>query len=102
MPIVIDGTKTNTDHVGMVEPTFSCALEDIKEGKRRCRAGWNGKGMFIFLVKDWDFRVFGHNSKSSPNENPTLPFIAMATVDGSVVPWLASQTDILATDWREV
>ncbi len=31
-----------------------------------------------------------------------LPFIAMKTVDNGIVPWLASQTDILATDWELV
>jgi len=29
----------------------------------------------------------------------TLPYIYMSTVDGKLVPWLASQTDMLAEDW---
>lgn len=51
------------------------------------RKGWNGKGQFITL------QVPDENSKMS------LPYIYITTVDGKRVPWLASQTDILAEDW---
>ncbi len=50
------------------------------------RKGWNGKGMYIFL-------------HPSANENIELPYLKMRTADGKLVPWLASQTDILAEDW---
>lgn len=92
----IDGTKTNPNHVGLVEPTFGGALEALKEGRRVMRSGWNGKGMWIFLVRNWTSLPL-----SDSGDSPTLSFIAMSTVDGSIVPWLASQTDILAEDWRE-
>jgi hypothetical protein len=32
----------------------------------------------------------------------TLPYLYISTVDGNKVPWLASQTDILALDWQVV
>lgn len=80
--------------------TFSFALVYLKEGKKVARQGWNGKGMFLFLIcgKEWEFTtdvsgVYGLN---------TAPFICMKTADGSLVPWLASQTDLLATDWEVV
>ena len=66
------------------------------EGVRARRAGWNGKGMFIFEVKasDWNL-TNGHTDNF-----PLLPFLAMKTADDKIVPWLASQTDILAEDWE--
>lgn len=53
-----------------------------------CRSGWNGKGMYISL------QMPDLNSKMS------LPYIYMKTADDKLVPWLASQTDILAEDWE--
>lgn len=67
---------------------FGQVIEVLKQGKRATRIGWNGKGMYIELQK--------------PNENSkmTLPYIFMRTADDNLVPWLASQTDILAEDWE--
>jgi hypothetical protein len=65
---------------------FSDALRAAKTGTRIARAGWNGKGMHVRLME-----VDG-----------VLPFLAMCTVQGDMVPWLASQTDILAEDWETV
>lgn len=60
----------------------------MKEGARVAREGWNGKGMWICI-----------HTPDTYNEVCTLPFIMMKTVQGDFVPWLASQTDILADDW---
>ena len=67
--------------------TFGDALVKLKGGLAVARSGWNGKGMWIKL------QVPDANSKMS------LPYIYMSTVDGKLVPWLASQTDVLAEDW---
>ena len=66
---------------------FCWALYQLKQGKRVSRSGWNGENMYIELQK--------------PDENSkmTLPYIYMKTVDDNFVPWLISQTDILANDW---
>lgn len=66
---------------------FSQALEHIKNGVKMSRDGWNGKGMWVAIQR--------------PDEHSkmTLPYIYMKTADGQLVPWLASQTDILASDW---
>ena len=75
---------------------FSDALARLKCDLKVCRTGWNGKGMFLFLIRTWTYT-------DGRNDNyPNLPFIAMKTADNKVVPWLASQTDILADDWMEV
>ena len=80
---------------------FGQAIEALKEGKKVARKGWNGKGMWLWHVDSW-----GGNIKSaSPDPFVYLeasPFIAMKTADDKVVPWLASQTDILADDWEVV
>lgn len=68
--------------------TFSQALEALKAGKRVARAGWNGKNMHVVLQPPDD---------RSPM---TLPYLYLYTVTGDRVPWLASQTDLLAEDWH--
>lgn len=86
----------------MGPPDFGFALMMLKQGKRVARAGWNGKGMWLILVPacDWHTSV-GPNMNSVPNAH-RLPWIAMKTVDDGLVPWLASQTDVLAEDWTVV
>lgn len=82
--------------------TFSKALKKIKEGKRVTRKGWNGKGMFIFLVPGSIFKVNGAPLLGIYPEGTEIDYhahIDIKTADDKVVPWLASQTDILAEDW---
>lgn len=67
---------------------FSEALMHVKVGKKITRKGWNGAGQFI------ERQVPDENSKM------TLPYLYITTVSGDRVPWLASQTDILAEDWN--
>ena len=72
---------------GYEELTFGEAVENLKKGKMMSRKGWNGKGMYI--------------KAQFPDEysKMTLPYIYMKTADDQLVPWLASQTDILSNDW---
>ena len=76
---------------------FGEALEALKDGKRVTRKGWNGRGIFIELQR--------------PDENSkmTSPYIYINTTGlqtdnknapKSLVPWLASQTDVLWEDWK--
>lgn len=81
---------------------FGGALAALRVGDRVARLGWNGKGMFLFLVPGSHFKV---------NRAPLLgiypegtgidyrPHIDMRTAQGDVVPWVASQSDLLADDW---
>lgn len=87
----------------MEEHGIGWAVKQMHNGSRVCRAGWNGQGMFLFLVPGSQFEV---------NRAPLLgiypagtvinyrPHVDMKTVDGQIVPWLCSQSDLLATDWR--
>lgn len=84
---------------------FGKAIEALKEGKRVARAGWNGKGMFLFLVAGSNFVVNREPLMSIMGEGAMVtyrPHIDMKDAEGKVVPWLASQTDMLAEDWVEV
>lgn len=69
---------------------FGAALEALKIKLKVSREGWNGKGMWIAL------------QTPDVNSKMTLPYIYMRTVQGAEVPWLASQTDMLAEDWEVV
>lgn len=74
---------------------FGLALEALKQGKRVARAGWNGKGQFLYLVKAANFSNMGDHVFSD--------VIAIKTTVGVVqVGWLASQTDMLCEDWSIV
>lgn len=81
---------------------FSSALLAIKAGSRVARAGWNGKGMFVFLVPGSTFTVNREPLLSILGEGATVNYhghVDMRTADGTIVPWLCSQSDLLASDW---
>lgn len=85
--------------------TFEQALQLVKQGRRVARRGWNGKGMFIYLVPGSMFEV-NRPPLSGIYADGTLityrPHVDMRDAEGKCVPWLASQTDLLADDWMEV
>ena len=84
---------------------FGEALAALKEGQRVARSGWNGKGMFLFLVAGSNFVVNREPLLSIMGEGAQVtyrPHIDMKDAEGKVVPWLASQTDMLADDWQIV
>lgn len=83
--------------------TFSQALNHIKNGAKMQRAGWNGKGMFVFLVPGSTFIVNRPPLLGIYPEGTEITYhahIDMKTADGQIVPWLCSQTDMLAEDWQ--
>lgn len=84
---------------------FGHAIEMLKLGRKVARAGWNGKGMFLYLVGADSYPAKTAIAKAHFGEDALVPYrayIAMKTVDNDVVPWLASQTDVLADDWQIV
>lgn len=66
---------------------FGQALYSLKSGAYVSREGWNGKGQYIGI------------QLPSANSDCTYPYIFIVPVQGGKVPWLASQTDLLANDW---
>ena len=85
---------------------FSQALDEIKAGKKVSRSGWNGKNMFVFLVPGSHFRVGRHPLLGiyypEGTEIDYHAHVDMRTATGEIVPWLVSQTDLLADDWGVV
>lgn len=78
---------------------FGQALEQIKFGNTVARKGWNGKGIYIGLIKPKDGDAMTHDfiyidTTGLQTDNPDAPL--------DRVPWLASQTDMLAEDWQVV
>lgn len=68
--------------------TIGWAIKNMWLGGRMTREGWNGKGQYIAI------------QRPDANSMNTLPYVYIVTVQGQRVPWLASQTDLLATDWQ--
>lgn len=66
------------------------AIEAMRGGLKVCRAGWNGRGMWLAL------QVPDEHSKM------TEPYVYMRTAQGGLIPWLCSQADLLASDWEIV
>lgn len=88
-----------------VKHDFGWAIQQLKLGKKVARSGWNGKGMFIFLVQGSRFEVNRPPLLGIYPEGTVIdyqPHIDMKTADNTVVPWLASQSDVLAEDWEIV
>ena len=79
---------------------FSEALRELKSGNKVARQGWNGKGMYLFLSPSLGCQMY--KQFTGKDINDMQPFIVMSTADGTLVPWLASQTDLLAEDWMLV
>ena len=67
---------------------FGGALNLLRDGKRVTRDGWNDEGQYLEL--------------QTPDDNSKMrkSYIYISPVDGEFVPWVASQTDFLAEDWR--
>lgn len=81
--------------------TFGLAIEALKKGSRVARAGWNGKGMWLFLIQGSNdlAKLHGYGFGEALGEPAFRDAIFMRTVDNQLVAWTASQTDVLAEDW---
>ena len=87
--------------------TFGMAIEAMKQGKKVARAGWNGKGMYVWImpgstVKDCKTITDPHLKAIDEAEGEIrfLGSVRMRTATGDVLTgWLASQTDMLSDDW---
>lgn len=87
--------------------TFGEAIKALKQGKRVAREGWNGKGMYLWLLPaasvkaEWCRELhLKAVAEANGGEIEALGSIRMMTADKKVLTgWLASQTDILAEDW---
>lgn len=82
------------------------AVKQMQDGQRVCRAGWNGKGMYLAYQPGYPdgIAINANTAKATGQPEGTvlkfLPYVMMRTAQGEFVPWLCSQTDLLAIDWQ--
>lgn len=88
--------------------SFGMAIDEVKRGSKVARLGWNGKGMWIALSCAAFREVPADNFWSPANADfarkrggsaIVRPYLTMKTADDQIVPWVASQSDILSEDW---
>lgn len=88
-----------TDHYLM---KFDEALDKLLKGSKLTRQGWNGKNQFIYYVPQGSYKPCTKIAEQLVNEQGLVdyePYIALKTVQGKVVPWTPSISDVLAEDW---
>lgn len=96
--------KITEDKVGL---GFGIAIDLLERGVKVARTGWNGRGMWLsYSPGAVDLpaeHYWSENNRDFAIKNggkaTTLPYITMKTADNEIVPWAASQTDLLAKDW---
>lgn len=85
---------------------FSQALAALKNGDKVRRSGWNGSGMFVVLQPGYPGGIPANANTAAAfgvDEGVAVvvrPYVAMWTADGQIVPWAATQSDILVDDWE--
>lgn len=85
--------------------TFGLAVEAMKKGAKVARSGWNGQGMFVYLVAGSTFTVNRAPLLGIYPEGTEIkyrPHMDLKTADGSVSTWAPSGSDALAEDWQIV
>lgn len=84
---------------------FGQALAYIKAGCKLTREGWNGKGMFVYLVPGSKFTVNRPPLNAVYAEGTEINYrshIDLKAADGTCGVWSPSNTDLLAVDWMVV
>lgn len=85
---------------------FGNALLYLKSGRRVTRAGWNGQGMYVCYQEAYPsgIPINQNTARATGLAEGTVivfrPYLMMKTANNEFVPWVASQTDILASDWE--
>jgi len=84
-------------------PSFQGALTALKDGRRVARSGWNGKGMFAYMVPAASYPAQTGAAKAHYGDNALVPYnayFALKGVDNTVSTWVPSVSDLLAEDWE--
>lgn len=87
---------------------FSKALVECKTGSRITRSGWNGANQYVVLRDGFPngIPISRDTARQTGVPEGTVckfePYLLMRNAQGSFVPWLASQGDLLANDWTLV
>lgn len=109
-----DLVHKNSDQIYITDYIFTDGFDDgidiggamdiLKDGGIVTRKGWNGKGMYLYYVPASEYAPCTKAARREFDGNPVpyRAYIAMKTVDGDIVPWVASQSDLLANDWVDL
>lgn len=81
---------------------FGKALESLKQGKKVCRKGWNGKKQYIELATNISYKNANKEIINTEHEAIGNKAIAFVGTSGVQIGWLASQADMLSEDWEVV
>lgn len=82
------------------------AVARMRAGCKVQRKGWNGKGLYVVYQKAYPEGIPINKNTAEATHQPEgtvckfLPYVMMCTADGTFVPWLCSQTDLLSVDWQ--
>jgi len=82
--------------------TFGEAIQAAKSGKKVARAGWNGAGMFAYIVPAAEYPATTKIAKDYFGENELVPYRAywaLKTAQEDIAMWSPSGSDSLAEDW---
>ena len=82
---------------------FGGALSALKLGQKVARIGWNGKGMFVYLVPAASYKATTNAAKGHFGDTvPYNAYFAIKNVNNTVSTWVPSVNDCLAVDWEIV
>ena len=87
---------------------FGKAIENLKEGKKVCRSGWNGKGMYVIYQKGYPAGVPANKNMAETGEVQEFelikmnPWLQIRCADGTYSTWVPSINDCLAEDWIRI
>lgn len=79
---------------------FGQAISQLKGGQKVARAGWNGKGMFVYYVPPGTYPARTEAAKSIGESVDYNAYLAIKNVNGTVSTWVPSINDCLAEDWE--
>lgn len=84
--------------------SFGDAIESLRTGARVARAGWNGSGMYVYLVPAASYPAQRNTNGTliQEFENDMVPYreyLALKTAQGDIATWTPSCSDALAEDW---
>jgi hypothetical protein len=83
---------------------FGQAIEALKLGSKVAREGWNGTGMFVYLVPANAYPASTEAAKGHFKGElvPYNAYLAIKNVNETVSTWVPSINDVLAEDWNIV
>lgn len=96
---------TTPSRIGRPNSNFGIYLDRCIDGAKITRRGWNGKNMYVVFQKGYPDGIPINKNTAEALDLPEgtvcrfLPYLLMRTADGRFVPWIASQSDLLADDW---